>query len=231
MKVNQYIKTGNYHMSKGELCQDVIHYSENSDYAVAVVADGATACVRGREGAELACKAVEDFVNCEGSNIFVFAPEKLAYLLIEYVLFYLETFMERYKEGIQEYASTLIAACIEKRTGKSILLNLGDGAVFSLCGAEIKTQLSPKRFCGQPYLTTRKDAYKAVEVNTIELSLGNAVLLCTDGFISALNSDMQNHDRMRQAIREQEFHRLDAELEQVCETDDFAYIVVTRIRK
>lgn len=231
MRIDCYCGTGAYHESKGETCQDVVESVEVGDYEVVVVADGVTACANAAEGAIIACKAFEDFIAREQGNIFRFSDKKLAYLLMEHILYFLET--ESGKQGLdlQNYASTIIGAVIEKKSGKSILFNLGDGTVFELGTYGMKICMPPKRHRGNPCLTTTKDAYKAVEIKRTDILMGEGLLLCTDGFTDIYNDGVATKKSLMGSIASRRWDELKESLKSIKHVDDCSYVVLIRDRK
>ena len=182
------------------------------------------------EGAEIACRAFEDFVAREQGNVFEFSDEKLAYLLMEHIMYFLETESGKKGVDIQSYASTITGAVVERKSGKAILLNLGDGTVFGtgLCGVRII--LPPKRYSGNPCLTTTKDAYKAVEVKKVEIMMGEGLLLCTDGFMDVFNGEDTIRKSLEGSVKTYRWDELKKSLESIKNVDDCSYIVLIRDR-
>ena len=226
MIVHKYQRKGDYHTATNQECQDVISYVETEEYALAVIADGVTACKYSKIGAGLSCEAVKDFVKLEGSNLFHYPPAKTAYLLVEHILFFLERKAAMCNHDINEYASTLAFALVEKESGKTVLGNLGDGAVLLLAESGRKLLLTPKRHFGQPCLTTTGDAYKSLSLKQINLSLDDTLLLCTDGFLHASWPFLKKLDGDVNI-----YEQLDSALDLSCEQDDCSYIMVTRTRR
>lgn len=231
MRADQYIKTGAYHAARLEECQDRVFFTESARFAVAAAADGATACEHSGTGAEIACGAVGDFLEREGKNIFHYPDEKLSYLLVEHILYFLETETGKTGQGLQSYASTVAAACVDQKTGRTVVVNLGDGATFFIHENAFQMLLPPRRFRGHPCLTTTADAYKAVEIKRIWLGPGDTLLLCTDGFLHILETDRIRGGTVRNRIAAGEFSEVEQLLEAAAEKDDCGYIAVTRIRK
>lgn len=229
MEAYHYQITGGYHREKGEECQDAVLFRESGRYAVAVAADGVSACENGGIGAALACRAAADFARMEGAGLFEYEPEKLAYLLVEHVLYFLEQAGAGAGGRVSDYASTLAAAFLDTRTGKTVLFNLGDGAIFSLAGSEYRLQAAPRQYRGNPCVTTTKNAYRAAQVKHMELMLGGSLLLCTDGFLHAAGS--LPRDAVSKAVRERSYEALNALLDGTGERDDCSYLAVTRTRR
>lgn len=225
MFIHKYQRRGDYHAGRKESCQDAIAYFEDDTYALAVIADGVTGCVYGKQGATCTCEAIKDFVKRERSNLLYYAPEKTAYLLMEHILYFLEKLADLQGHDVQEYAATFAFALIEKDSGRTVLGNLGDCVGFLLYEGGQTMILPMRRHGGQPCLTTTPDAYKAMVLKGTVLSMEDTVMLCTDGLIHGAWSLIRD-PRMDLRVYEE----LDAALDASNEPDDCSYITVTRTR-
>lgn len=225
MVINKFSKTGFYHRSLNQDNQDYMYSVEEKNYTGIMIADGATACKMGLEGARLACQAVAQVIKWEGEVFFNYPKEKMAYLLIEQILYCIECNIQ---DGcdLEEYGSTFALVFMEKKTGRTVLINLGDSAILSIDKENDYFYLmSPKRYMGCPCLTTTKDAYKAVEVRVMDLPFGDTLFLCTDGFLKMLkNSDVADK------LVNYDFDGLNCLLNKKENNDDCSYISFTRIR-
>lgn len=225
MTIHSYTKTGSYHERLGGKNQDFTSSLEGEDYLAILLADGATACRCGLEGARLACKAAEQIVTQEGFRFFSYPPPKIAYLLTEHILHALEQ-GKRPDSELCEYGSTLALAFLEKKSGRTVAVNLGDGAVYAIQKEGATVLLRPKRIRRSPCLTTTQGAAKAVEVAECRLGLGDSILIGSDGFLERL--------RFGQAAAKMnafDLAGLDQELDSAENADDCSYITFQRERK
>ena len=173
MSVNKFSKTGSYHRIINRENQDYVCSMEGSDFLAIMLADGATACESGLEGARLSCEAMAGVIKMEGSAFFNYPKEKIAYLLTEQILYYLEC-SKKEACDIREYGSTAALAYLEKKSGRTVLVNLGDGAVISVNEEGFSYLLKPKRYWGSPCLTTTKGAGKAIDIAVCTLRPGDS---------------------------------------------------------
>lgn len=185
MVISRFSKTGSYHASRREVNQDCVMAEDTPSYTVLVLADGATGCREGREGAMLACQAAMQIVRQEGRDFFQGTEKKIAYLLEEHILYFLEN-EGHGGDALADCGSTLELVFIEKETGRCVMMNLGDGAVFSVKNGKINWRLAPRRFGRNPALTTTKDASRVIDVKRADLSDGERIFLCSDGFLDEL---------------------------------------------
>lgn len=225
MEMSKFCKTGAYHLKNGEVCQDKAGYFETKDYVIAVIADGVTACEKSDEGADIICRAFISFVLDEQENVFVYSKEKLAYLMIEYLLYCLEIETAKKGDAIQEYASTIAGVVVDRRNRKAVIINLGDGAVFTFSSSRMLEQLEPKRINGKPCLVTTKESYKAAEIKRLEVKFGEGLFLCTDGFIEILERRGKDLDA-KELIVGYDFSRLQMKLQLHDTMDDCSYIAI-----
>lgn len=228
MQIHSYCKAGSFHRSRGEACQDENLSAAAGTYDIIVQADGVSGCRHGKRGARRACEAVADFIRLEKENIFLYTPRKLSFLVMEHILYFLETEAAQNGSDISDYASTVAFACADRKTGETLLLNLGDGAVFHASGLQVRPLLTPRRFCGDPCFTTADEAYKFAEIKKQRLSLGSSVLLCTDGFLHAVGLSDPGTGVMKGAMLSKDLSKLDSFLEHTNEPDDIGYIHYTR---
>jgi len=227
MKTESFKKTGSYHKSKGEACQDVVRCAEYGTLFAAAAADGVSACRLGGTGALLACQAALDFARCEGDNVFTYSAQKLAFLLMEHVMYFLEREANTNNQPLSEYASTLSAAYISEKTGETRLVNLGDGAIFTVRDDTIYLESAPIQFRGQPCSTATKDAYRFFDVRSSVLQNEDALLLCSDGFLHAMKTLAQSGKTLEDAIHAHTVSDFKTALRQCREPDDISYIYVT----
>lgn len=231
LQYHYYQKTGAYHIATGAACQDAFLNTENEIYYLIALADGVSACKYGKTGAEKAVDALWDFIQAEGDNIFLYSQQKLTYLLIEHIMYYLELTAARENTHIKEYSSTLVFACIEKKTGRTIVGNLGDGSIFGFMQNAL-TQLSAlARYTGTPFVTTSKYASKAMTVQYHDLSLGDCILLGSDGFSHGVRGIRGGEIHISEALKKFDFRELDGFLEVYPESDDCTYAAVRRTRE
>ncbi len=227
MRAYKNIKTGKYHLSNDEECQDAVLFWEDGDFAAAVIADGVSACECGKEGAATACAAAVDFIKREKARVFSYSHDKIAYLITEHILYYLENQKEKDKD-VGEYSCVVAIAYTELRTGKTILINLGDCDVLSFCKDKMEYVLKGRRYFGKPVQIITKKANCYVEVKEIKLFFGDVLLLCTDGFSDIIQRDGNKAKEIGEYICRKDFDGLNGFLCEIRTMDDCSYIAVER---
>ena len=111
------------------------------------------------------------------------------------------------------------------------MLNLGDGTAFELGAYGIKICMAPKRYRGNPCLTTTKEAYKAVEIKRTDILMGEGLLLCTDGFTAIYDANDTRKKTLTGFIVSHRWHELKESLESIKHVDDCSYVALIRDRK
>ena len=226
MNINKFSKTGAFHRALNQDNQDYLLGIEGKDYITIMLADGTTACEKGLEGAKLSCQAMAQVIEREGTVFFNYSKDKIAYLLTEQILYCIEC-NKRETCDLRDYGSTFALIFMEKKTGRTVLVNLGDGAILSIDDEKRYSYLMrPKRYRGNPCLTTMKGAQKAIEIDVINVPLGNSLFLCSDGFLDMLkNNDVVN------LLNNYDIDGLNRMLLSEENNDDCSYISFTRRRK
>ena len=221
MKVYRFTKTGQYHQMLGKENQDYICSLENGKILAIMLADGATGCRKGMEGAKLACEAVSRVIETEGNTFFKYPEKKAAYLLTEQILYWIE--QHKGKEDLTEYGSTFLLVLMEKKTGESVLVNLGDGAAISEKDHRLQYLMEPRRINGDTCLTTTKGAEQVMEIETKRIALGECVILGSDGFL-----EMTTDEQIYEALKERKLEQLNQKVQDAKNMDDCSYIAFVR---
>ena len=226
MIINKFTKIGAFHRALNQDNQDYVFSLEGKDYITIMLADGAASCEMGLEGAKLTCQSIAQVVEREGTIFFNYSKDKMAYLLTEQILYCIES-NKRDTCDLKDYGSTFALIFMEKKTGRTVLVNLGDGAILSIDDEKKYSYLMrPKRYGGNPCLTTTKGAQKAIEIDVINVPLGNTLFLCSDGFLDMLkNNDVVN------LLNNYDVDGLNRILLSEENSDDCSYISFTRRRK
>lgn len=216
--LHSYTRTGNYNISRNYANQDAVYEAHNSRYVFIALADGVSECEYADRGACTACCAAADIMLNETERVLEFPDAKLAYLMIEHIRYTLEqTFATN---DIGAYSSTLAFALVDKKTGRAILFNLGDGAAFRVNSGRMFTEMMPKRQGGLPAQTTTSGAHRAAEVKRVRLRPGESLMLFSDGMTDAFTRNAP----VMENVRSCDFRGIDREMEAINTDDDASYI-------
>lgn len=225
MKIDKFTKTGNYHKETKTDNQDYLCSVETDNFLAIMLADGATACKNGLEGARLACEAMAQVVKKEGNDFFSYPNDKIAFLLTEHILYFLEKNMKN-EDKLEEYGSTFSMAFMEKKNGRTVLVNLGDSAIISVIDSKLNFLLNPKQYRGNPCLTTTKGARKAIDVTEFKLRLGDSIMICSDGFYDHLGDK-----ELVSLLESNDINEINKKMSATETMDDCSYILFKRLRE
>lgn len=224
MKINKFNKVGVYHSSVKEENQDYMCSIDEREFLVIMLADGATMCKKGLDGARLACEAMCQVLKQEGKSFFNYPKEKISYLLTEHILYTIEKNKEA-EYALNEYGSTFSMVYMEKNTGRTVLINLGDGAIIINNKNGLNISLEPRKYYGNPCLTTTQGAHYAIEIDEQYLSLGDQIMLCSDGFL-----EQMAENELTALLEHYDLKQLNKRLAAVENMDDCSYICFKRER-
>lgn len=218
-------KTGNFHRNYQKPCEDVVKYEETDGLITAVIADGATACLFGREGASLAVKAALDFVKREKDSIFEYTDKKLCYLLTEHIFYMIEKCVG-HDAAKNEYGSTLMMTVMRKKDGKTLIVKIGNGK----CTVQKENGIyDPFERCSisrLSYLTTTKHSYMAGMVCREQLKYGEYILMCSDGMLSVLKKHTRTS--VTHSLEQATPLKLINYINEADENDDMSFLMLIR---
>ena len=218
-------KTGNFHRNNQKPCEDAVRYEETDGLVTAVVADGATACLFGGEGARLAAEAALDFVRKEKDFIFEYTDKKLCYLLTEHILYMIEKYAGHDADN-NEYGSTLMMTAMRKKDGKTVIVKIGNGK----CTVQKENGIyDPFERCSinrLSYLTTTRDSYLAGMVWHEQLKDGEYILMCTDGMLSVLKKHTRTS--VTHSLEQTAPLKLMNYINEADENDDMSFLMLIR---
>lgn len=213
-----YQKTGKYHIANRTDNQDAVLEAESVTAKIIVIADGVSSCLNGRQGAEIACKAVSDIMLNETSYIFSSSSEKIAGLLSAYVYKKLSEVARADNQPVESYSSTLSFVCHNKINGKTMTFLLGDSLIYMISDGEPALACKPKLLddC-KTFTTTTKNVSEAIEINVCTHTSKVRYILATDGAWGTFYSCGILSDKFEQAVKEEKI--IDYLEEQQCNDD------------
>lgn len=221
---HSFTLTGDWHRQQGAANQDCVRCVHTPECAAAVLSDGASGCRMGRRAAQLVCGAAVRLVEEQGKKFFRLPEKKLAWLLGEHLLYTLECAARADGIPLDEYGCTFSMVYLEIMTGRTVLIRLGDSAVFSVREGTLHTELAPCRDAqDQPVLVCDGGLHKALRIRTLHTGPGAcSYILAADGL-------WQLEDpKITQALRRQDLPALDTLLIRAQPQDDCSYIALTQ---
>lgn len=222
---HSYVKTGALHMQANTPCQDAVFFSETPKLLLIALADGVSECENSHIGAVLACKTAAEYVLEYASTLNEFDDQKVAYLILDQVVFALEEKAAELGCSPESLSSTLCFCCVNRQSRNMVAFSLGDGGVFTIQNGQAELLLAPRQTAlGGTAGTMTRDAYRAVQIRRCALPAGTQVLLCSDGMLKVLDEPAHS-DAVRGAMACGNFEGLKTLLERAHTNDDCSFIV------
>lgn len=201
--ITAYQKTGKYHLEKGLDNQDIVYEAESKTAKIIVIADGVSSCTNGKQGAEIACKAVSDIMLNETEYMFFSSKEKVAGLLSAYVYKKLSIVANKDNQPVSSYSSTLSFVCYNKINGKIMTFVLGDSLIYLISDGNMTLACEPELFeNSKTYTTTTKNVAEVIEINVFIPQNLTRYLLATDGAWKTFYSGGILSNELEQAVKE-----------------------------
>lgn len=223
--ITAYTKTGSAHARDGIPCQDAVYFAENPKMLFIALADGVSECPNSHIGAQVACRAAGDYLLEYAQSLAAFSDQKLAYLILEQVVFALEEKAAELGCAPESLSSTLSFCCVNRKSRSMIAFHLGDGAVYTLEQENAALLIPPARDgLGGTVSTLTRNAYKAVQIRRASLPGQTRVLLCSDGVLKAASAPDCTDD-LRQSLSLGDPEGLKAALDQAENFDDCSFII------
>lgn len=176
---------GAYHMQNQLPNQDRVRYVKTPFVEAVLLADGASSCRFGGEGAQRVLEAAAGLLQTQPGWFFSGAEEELGRLLGLHLRSALKSSLTGGRL-LSEYAATFCMAVRDREDGQLLAVNLGDGLIarFSEEAPEdAELLLPPERpRAGQPVLITAADCGAHFRVRRFSASPKNTLLLASDGF-------------------------------------------------
>lgn len=180
-------KTGLLHEKNGMKCQDQTVIERRGDRYSAALLDGRGDTDKNAEGVKEIAEEVNHILLKDFENLYEEKDEReVANHLMIHIGKKIEKLSKVHKKPYEEFASTLLAFCIDEKLKKYIAIHLGDGTIAVKNSSDtIRIFSRPEngRCTNQTYLTTSEDVLKYVRVyrGTVDNQM-KRVLLASDGF-------------------------------------------------
>lgn len=221
MSVQLFSRRGDVHRLQGVENQDAVRYVENEEVLAVILADGASGCERGREGAQMACEAAGKLVLEMGSELFGMLAHRVARMFWLQIRWWINRHRDP-EVDVHEYGSTFCMALIDRRSGRTLVLNLGDGALIRVRGTGSRTVLRPRHYGSGPVLTTTDGGERAMEVKALYLQEGESLVLCSDGLL-----ELRHSTDILEKLVQMDFAGMEKCMREAKSADDCSYIAVT----
>lgn len=174
--------TGRRHREKGLLCQDRVAYREKGQHQVIVLVDGIGKTDRNIIAGEKVAEYTAEFLIERFDEIMLDTPENIRRELLRGIHYIIGNLMVEFEMSKTEFASTVLAVCIDQKTKQYCGVHLGDGIILNRSDClEILSYPMNGWKKNQTYLTTSENAVKEMKVLKGDLSSISEIILMSDG--------------------------------------------------
>lgn len=222
--IEMMTKPGTYHIRSHTENQDAVLFGTNRRLTGLFLADGISECARSGAGARFSCETVKKLLMDKGECFFDLEAGEIARFAAAHVYHELRARAGREGQPVEEYASTLSCALLDRRTGRLMTLNLGDGLIAGVRGGKMKILAAPddssRGCCG----TTTRGAELWTDVSILDARDLDAVFVCSDGAWKALFDGGRINPAAETLLREENCAALAEYLRRTETFDDCSFI-------
>lgn len=177
---------GFYHRQNQHPCDDIVLTRTTQDYLFCGLADGQSNAKYGSEGGKICLEAVSDYIDSIGIEEILNAPfpDELPYAFVKAFRKKLISLSESKCASINEFSSTLLVIAVDLKSGKYVLLHLGDGCAISIphIGDPIPISVPENGISSyHTWLTTSDSAVSHFRVTFGSFANKKRILLMSDG--------------------------------------------------
>lgn len=234
-KFDSFTKTGRYHLSNEINNQDAFSTGSNDRFDVVVLADGVSSCKKSGEGAEITVEAVKK-IFLENGDIIIKSDVKESSAAVLSVLYNeLEKKAKKDNEEVEEYASTLAAVLIDRKTKNTFAMNLGDSMIMGVKGVDIGIVGMPcDSSKGIPTTITNLSNHftDSIMINSKDGDYKyDTYILCSDGAWREMFHKGKLRNDVKEMILKRDFNRLRNFLKDKNTLDDCTFIALDTERE
>lgn len=230
MKTLSCSTVGRLHRERGLANQDCVMAVEGDERAVYALADGVSGCAAGGAGARLVCERLCDRLLHPTLALFDESPERLGREILGCALEALEEASKTSGIAVEEYASTLCLALVDRKSERVLLFQLGDSLIFIEKGGELCARLGEVNEGSLTVCTTTQDAHLAVSVRLLTPTEYDSITMLSDGAWRPFYRDRAAFARAVSTLQARDgaslIRRIEAESD---EPDDASLLAIYRI--
>lgn len=197
-------KAGSYHAGTNTENQDAVLWASSRRFVGLFLADGMSSCTRSGAGARLSCEAMKNLLMKKGEALLSFEEAEIADFTVSHVLHELKKKAAVEGRCVDDYSSTMACALMDRKTGKLLTLNLGDGLIGGVRKNGAVTVLSmPADSSGGCCGTTTVGAVGQAAIRILDTGDLDAVFLCSDGAWKCMFDGNRIRGEVAQTLREE----------------------------
>jgi len=214
---------GAHHKKENIPCEDYSSSGKKNGMKFIVIADGAGSLENSKEGAEIAGKAIVDYVSRNFERLYSEDVARAKFFIMNHILFSIK--QKRRDREIKSFGSTLVFLGVKK--GQLIMFHLGDGAI--LAENRDKYNIISKPMNGESkshtWLTTTKDAHKFARFDR-GISTSNFYVAVSDGCYHIFENMDEGMLLWNNILNEDTGEKIKKYIEADC-IDDFSFSVMS----
>lgn len=207
---------GSRHRCSQQPCEDAVLIRTAGDYLFCGLADGQSGTRYGADGGRICLEAIFDYIGSAGIGNLLSTPfpDELPCAFVKAFRKELFSLAKQKSANIQEFASTLLAIAVDLKSGKYVLLHLGDGCAVSIphTGEPIPVSIPESGITSHhTWLTTSDSAVSHFRVTFGSFENKKRLLLMSDGatcFCRGREIPWKAKDLLRDSAHPQIFERL-----------------------
>lgn len=201
-----FTQTGRFHMKNNDMCEDVYIAKEEKNFLFYGLADGQSGKKFCRQGAYAVLNALEEYIEKQGiDHLSEYEHvDEIQYEIIKMIREQLADLAAKNNAEICEFSSTILALGIDSKTGKYVMVHLGDGGIFgSRADGSVSFISTPDNGITSRYtwLTTSEDALLHLRIGFGSIFKYKQVVMYTDGAEAICRGTSVSH-RMRKFMLE-----------------------------
>ena len=230
MKTLSCSTVGQLHRERGLANQDCVMAVEGDGRAVYALADGVSGCAAGGTGARLVCERLCDRLLDPSLPLFDESPERLGREILGCALAALEEASKTSGIAVDEYASTLCLALVDRASERVLLFQLGDSLIFVEKEGEVCVRLGEVNEGSLTVCTTTQDAHLAASVRLLSPREYDSITMLSDGAWRPFYRDRAAFSRAISALEARDGETLVRHIEAASdEPDDASLLAIYRI--
>lgn len=180
-QVNIFTAAGSRHGHDSAENQDAALFCHDERYSVICLADGVSACIQAKQGAENACRASAEFMLAHAQRLFKMTGQDISYTLTDRVLYSLRELSAKSGVSCEEYSSTLACVLLDREDDNILYFSVGDSLITAAKNGDLYIVAMPSDSREGCCVTTTVDAASAAKAGVIDAHGISSVMLCSDG--------------------------------------------------
>lgn len=194
-------KTGSYHSKNHTENQDVILSGSSGSLTGLFLADGVSGCERSGVGAMRVCEAMKNLLMKRGACFFDLEEREIADYSLAHVRYALRELSRLEGRPVEHFSSTMAWGLLDRRSGRLMLLNLGDGLIAGVRDGRLNILAMPDDSSKGCCCTTTEGAEGRTAVRFADAGDYDEVFLCSDGAWKALFDGGRLRDEVRRLLK------------------------------